>query len=295
VDEGLLRWTSTIGEVLGAGLPELHAGWKEVTLADLLRHLSGVPGKPPPEMWQAAWSCKGPASECRAQFIAKILAQAPQRQRGTFEYSNQGYAIAGRMCEVVAKATWEELVRRRVCEPLGISSLGFGVPSAREAERSPKGHGPTGALLDIDNPNAIAPAGTMHMTISDWARFAAFHAATKPDPRMRMSEASFAELHTSPKDAPQPVAMGWFPAERSWGRGTVLSHAGSNNSWFCVAWVAPARRFAVLVTCNRGGDLASSACDRVVGEAIRWFDSFEAAKKPSAPATKESEAIRVGS
>jgi hypothetical protein len=31
--------------------------------------------------------------------------------------------------------------------------------------------------------------------------------------------------------------------------------------WYCVTWIAPERDFAVLVTCNQGGDAAVKACD----------------------------------
>lgn len=49
--------------------------------------------------------------------------------------------------------------------------------------------------------------------------------------------------------------------DRFWGGGAVLMHAGSNTMWYCVAWVAPKRDFAVLAAANLGGDDASQACD----------------------------------
>jgi hypothetical protein len=31
--------------------------------------------------------------------------------------------------------------------------------------------------------------------------------------------------------------------------------------WYCVAWLAPERNFAVLVCTNQGGDGAAKGCD----------------------------------
>ncbi len=71
--------------------------------------------------------------------------------------------------------------------------------------------------------------------------------------------------------------------QRSWARGPVLTHAGSNRMWYCVVWMAPERGFAVLATCNQGGDVAAKACDEVAAALIRRRepgDAQPAALKP---------------
>jgi hypothetical protein len=39
--------------------------------------------------------------------------------------------------------------------------------------------------------------------------------------------------------------------------------------WFCVAWLAPEARFAVMVTCNQGE--AGAACDAAAAACIQRF------------------------
>lgn len=272
VDEGKLRWDATVADALRNDSASIDRGWAEVTLEDLLRHTGGAPPTAPTEAWRAAWACGDEAVRCRQRFVEAILA-APPQARGTFRYSNQGYSIAGRMCELAAGAPWEELVTRRVCEPLGIASAGFGVPSKHRPDRAPKGHDEHGAVSDIDNPNAIAPAGTLHMTIEDWARFVAFHAAPSPSSALPITQASFDRLHRAAANSTSGAALGWMAAERPWG-GPVLNHSGSNTVWFCTTWISPSKRFAVLVTANQGGDAAARAADRAAASAIEWWQSL---------------------
>jgi hypothetical protein len=74
---------------------------------------------------------------------------------------------------------------------------------------------------------------------------------------------------------------GWMVLERPWAkgakagdRGKVLTHSGSNTLWFCTTWIAPERDFAILVTCNQGGQPASILCDRIVGELLKKLDQL---------------------
>ena len=56
--------------------------------------------------------------------------------------------------------------------------------------------------------------------------------------------------------------MGWVIAEgQPWAGGPALTHAGSNTMWMAVAWLAPAKDFAVLVACNQAN---AEACNDAV-------------------------------
>ncbi|MFO0962213.1 MAG: serine hydrolase domain-containing protein [Phycisphaerales bacterium] len=287
VAEGSLRWDSTVGDVLGATYPAMDPAWKPVTLAELLMHRGGVAGSPPADAWRTAFACTDPPQQCRAAFIATLLAGAPGSPRGGFQYSNQGYAVAGRMMEVVAKQDYEALIAARLFAPLGIRDFGFGPPS-RVDPASPKGHDPGGTVADIDNPSAIAPAGTLHMPVGEWAKFIAFHLGATPPKELAGAAKELAALHRPSEDAAK-YAMGWLVAQRPWG-GTVLNHAGSNSKWFCVAWLAPEKGFAVLAACNEGGDAATKACDAacaaLIGERVKAAKAAPAApaNAPASPA-----------
>ncbi|HYE02801.1 MAG TPA: serine hydrolase domain-containing protein [Phycisphaerales bacterium] len=290
VEQGTLRWDSTVGEVF-KDLP-MDDGWRAVTLEQLLRNRGGAPADLDKDgLWGRLWQFKGPPREARLELVRGVL-KHPPGQVGTFVYSNAGYAIAGAMAEQVTGSAWEDLMRERLFAPLGMTSVGFGAPGTPERVDQPRGHrrgkpvepGPLG-----DNPPAIGPAGTVHCSISDWARFVALHlegphgrgpgggaALLKPE--------SFARLHAIDPGPGDPYAMGWLVTERPWakgegGTGRVLTHAGSNTMWYCVAWVAPERDFAVLVATNQGDGRAPRACDEAAG---KLFERHLAATKRGA-------------
>src|SRR4051794_34490530 len=69
VDEGKIRWDTTIA----AALPHLAAGmnadYKNVTLEQLLTHHGGAPAAAPPDLWNEAWAMKGTPQKQRLAFV----------------------------------------------------------------------------------------------------------------------------------------------------------------------------------------------------------------------------------
>lgn len=270
VADGTLSWSSTVGEVLGASIPAMHDDWRAVTLEQLLRHRGGAPKEPPTGAWRAAFACTDSPRACRAAFLGALCSGKPTEAAGTFVYSNQGYALAGHMLEVKAGKEYEVLLAERVLAPLGIARAGFGPPKRTE-EASPWGHDEHGMPFDIDNPNAIAPAGTLHMPLREWGKFIAFHLGAAPPKGLEGAATQLARLHGRASTDPFE-ALGWRTTNREWG-GAVLTHAGSNSKWFCVAWLAPEKGFAVIAAVNQGGDRAQRACDEACSALIRTLES----------------------
>ena len=274
VADGALRWDSTVGEVLGGAFPRMNDGWRAVTLEQLLRHRGGAPKEPFETGWRKAWGCTDTPRACRAAFLDDMFGRTPAVAVGTPLYSNQGYAIAGHMLEVAAGTEYEALLTERVLVPLGITRAGFGPPKRTE-ESSPWGHDEQGMPFDVDNPNAIAPAGTLHMPLGEWAKFVAFHLGGTAPTKLEGAAGQLAKLHAR-ADAEPFEALGWRTANREWG-GAVLTHAGSNSKWYCVAWLAPERGFAVLAAVNQGGDRAQRACDEACSMLLRTIEAAKAA------------------
>jgi len=120
-----------------------------------------------------------------------------------------------------------------------------------------------------DNPPFITPAGRVHCSMADWAKYIRCILAAARNEQGLLDPTQVRQLKDPPFSG--GYALGWGLHERPWGGGRVLSHAGSNNMNYCVAWVAPLRNFAVLAATNCGGEKAPEAMDRICSAAIGQF------------------------
>lgn len=273
VDEGKLRWDSTVAEVF----PELAGSFRReyagVTLSALLSHRSGLPEN----LGYGYIANSADPREQRLSVVKKAFSSRPANAPGSsFQYSNLGYITAGAMLERVGGADWETLIRLRIFEPLGMESAGFGGLGRPGRIDQPWGHrdlsskpGPEGA--DIDNPPVLGPAGRVHCSIQDWAKFIADQLRGARGEGKLVSPESYRyvqEAHYAPETSEAVgYALGWAIVDRDWAGGKALSHAGSNTYYYCVAWLAPERDFALLVCANAGLD-AAAAVDSATGRII---------------------------
>ncbi|MEZ6038465.1 MAG: serine hydrolase domain-containing protein [Planctomycetota bacterium] len=279
VEAGRLAWTTTLGDALPDLRDGMHEDARAIPLAQLLQHRAGLPSQPPDALWRELFAFEGGDRAARTEVATVMLAKAPEAAPGVrFLYSNASYMIAGAVAERVTVDgevhEWQQRMRDELFAPLGMQSAGFGPPGDREHVTQPWGHrkAPRGMQPVFgDNPSSLGPAGTVHCSLRDWAKFVALHLGVVPtDGEPLLNTASLAALHrppTEPKGA--DYALGWGVHRRAWAPGPILSHSGSNTMWFCVAWLAPEAKFAVLVTCNQGD--ADRACDAVAAAMIRRF------------------------
>lgn len=273
VQEGMLRWDTTLGEVFSN--ETMHEDWRAVTLEQLLAHRGGVPSDLSKDgLWATLWKREGTPTEQRMTLVRSLLRDPPLSRPGeAYLYSNAGFAIAGAMLERITGREWESLIRERLFQPLGMSTAGFGAPGDASTVDQPWGH--ERALLGLkpiapgpqaDNPPAIGPGGTVHCSLRDWARFVSLQLPRALDDKSLITPQTLRRLHQRPEAG--NYAMGWVHADRSWG-GHVAMHNGSNTLWFAVVWIAPERNFALLACTNVGGDRAEKALDDAVSGLLR--------------------------
>jgi len=156
VDQGLLRWDSTLAQTLPGLAREALPAYQSVTLRQLLDHRAGVMAFNKPEDVAMFLGEVGTDVLTRLQepaevedfFLQWLLRQAPVRGTGAdpdFAYSNAGYALAARMLRAATGQDWADLLRQRVAQPLGIS-LFVGEPLRRGSDQ-PAGHALEGGQL----------------------------------------------------------------------------------------------------------------------------------------------------
>jgi CubicO group peptidase (beta-lactamase class C family) len=270
VEQGKLKWETTIEEAFPDLAPSLSPSLTKMTLLHLLAHRTGLPANLPLG-WHSVPRIMPIREQRQAAVRIGLKAKLESEPGAKFGYSNLGYVIAGAIAEKYADASWEDLITRTIFEPLGMKSAGFGGVGTPGEIDQPWGHTADGKPVggngpDVDNPPVLGPAGRVHCTLSDWSKFIADQLRGARGEKALLKAESYQKLHAPPFGG--DYALGWIVTERDWGGGTVLTHAGSNTMNFAVVWMAPKRDFAVLVVTNQGGDTAVKACDEAAAALI---------------------------
>ncbi len=271
VEEGALRWETTIAESFPDLLPDLDPAWRSVTIELLLSHRSGLAEDREPDavVFPRVRALTGPIREQRRQLVRLVLSQAPfQAPDKSMLYSNYGYTVAGAMAERAAQDSWESLLRHLLFQPLGMESAGFGPPGIPGALTQPRGHldgKPMEPGVEADNPAVLGPAGSVHCSLEDFGKFASLHLAGARDESSFLDKETFARMHR-PR-GPEGYALGWGIGDQESALGPTLSHGGSNGMWTAVDWLSPPKNLACLIATNANGDSALEAC----GEAVNML------------------------
>ncbi|MEV6082579.1 serine hydrolase domain-containing protein [Streptomyces parvulus] len=162
-DEGLLD----LGDPLEKHLPGTGAG--EATIAELLAHSGGLAAESPAPWWERTPGSLRPE-------LADVLGKQPflHPVGRRHHYSNPGYTLLGALVAQVRGASWEDVLRREVLEPLGLHRT-----STRPSDPHAGGwavHPWADVMLPepAEDLGRMAPAGQLWSTTGDLARFAVF-------------------------------------------------------------------------------------------------------------------------
>ena len=284
VEQGKAHWGATVPELF-PGL-KVDPAWRTTTVEALMSHTGGVSDKP---LIDAAWltssrSDPRPLVEQRRAFAGRVFRTPPAGKPGSFEYANADFIIVGAAIEALAGAAWEDVIRTELFAPLQMDSAGFGAPTGDE----PWGHTADGTPVDpagiADNPAALGPAGTVHVSLEDYAKFIRLFITEGGG---FLSPDSIAKLTTplvSIGAANNGYALGWVVSTNP-GRGRTarcLVHEGSNTLWDAAAIVAPGKGLGFIAVSNdeaRG----AKAVQALFGKLIQQF--APTAPQPKAPQT----------
>jgi CubicO group peptidase (beta-lactamase class C family) len=291
VDEGKLRWTTTLDQLFGDTVPNIHPAWRNVTLHQVLVHRAGLHRGDDPGIGLDARLIpeKATLPEVRRILIREQLSRAPpEAQPGEREiYSNVGFVLVGAVLEKITGQAWEDLMQERLFKPLGIVTGGFGAPGKAGLVEQPWGHDRSGDPIEpggarSDLPRYAGPCGNVHMAIHDWAKFISLHLRGDPANPQRhlslLSAPAFEYLHRA--NPGETYSPGWAVGTVDFAKGTrsgdvgkIFGHEGTNGVWYSKTLLAPEIDLAVLVVCNRGGAAIGGKAVAVASDLMQKFAS----------------------
>jgi CubicO group peptidase (beta-lactamase class C family) len=162
-DEGRL----SLDDTLDTFVPE--AGHRGITVRQMLSHTSGMQREPVGDVWETLENPDGP--ELVAGFAEAERVLKPHHK---WHYSNLVYSMLGQVVERLDKRPWEESLRSRILDPLGMRRTTVGL-AGRHA---------TGYYVppysDVPRPEpeplfrAMTPCGGLASTASDMLRWGTF-------------------------------------------------------------------------------------------------------------------------
>ena len=206
-------------------------GGKQITLADLATHTAGFPSRPanldPSDPKQA----HGYPADLLYQFLSSYV---PTRDPGTYyQYSSVGYGLLGEVLARKAGRSYEDLLKERITQPLGMNDTDI-TPSTAMRARTPVGYDSRLVPVAHDHFQVLGSAGALRSTTNDLLTFLEAVLGYRKTPLAPAMEAMVRTRR--PGGAPPPstggrhgvtqVALGWNiytegSREIAWKNGSV--------------------------------------------------------------------------
>jgi CubicO group peptidase (beta-lactamase class C family) len=194
-----------------------------------------------------------------------VRATAPLRSR--YEYNNTMFLVAGMVVQAASGMPWEQFVRTRILQPLGMRETLTGSEGLETRGNVAAPHVEVhDSVLAIpfrrfDN---IGPAGSINSSVSDMARWIRAQLdSLRVDGRRLVSDSSYREMFTPqftiPSSAYYPAArlagahftaygLGWFLQDY---RGRMVAmHTGSIDGMTALVALMPEERLGMVVYLN---------------------------------------------
>jgi len=250
VDQGKVKLDAKLAEYLPAYRKDIG---DKITVHQLLNHTSGIP---------SYTSLPGFFNDVSRnpytvdEFVKKYASNNLEFEPGSkFSYNNSGYFLLGAIIEKVTGQTYEQVLKERIFEPLGMKNTGYD-HHANIIEKRASGYQkiPTGYVnapyLDMSIPYA---AGSLYSTVEDlylWDQ------ALYTD---KIVSAASRELMYKPTLS--DYAYGWVITKAKLGNGSEtvpkIAHGGGINGFNTVIVRFPEQKHLIVMLDNtsQGGNL----------------------------------------
>lgn len=232
---------------LGLTLPTRSG--KAITLAHLAEQNSGLP-RLPGNLDLSAVDMTNPYAAYTQAMLSDFLDgyQLPRDPGASFEYSNLGMGLLGNLLANRAGHSYEDLVRTRILDPLGMTSSGITLTPSMQA-RLATGHDSTGQPAANWDLPSLAGAGALRASMVDMLKYLdANLGEPKNDLERAMRLAQQPRFRMS--DNAQ-IGLGWITITTD--KGDFIYHDGGTGGYGAIIAIDPKRNVGLVLLGNRTG------------------------------------------
>ncbi len=289
VDEGKMQWDGKVNEYI----PFFHLrdplADENVTIRDLLTHRTGVP--PTDLLWYVF------PDASREQLIRRLAsADSNVGFRTKFQYQNMMYVAAGYAVGQVTHSTWDDFVRTRIFQPLGMNASDTSSVDAEKSpdHASPHSQNPDGSVKVIPwhNIDNAGPAGSINSSARDMAKWMTLQLNNGMyDGKQLISDKNVREMQTPqmviepggeipkvffPDSTQLSYGLGWF-VQQYRGHQLIL-HAGDIDGFSTMVVLIPEIHTSYFVVINLESSyrqvLSYEIADRLLGLPDAGWDAY---------------------
>jgi serine-type D-Ala-D-Ala carboxypeptidase/endopeptidase len=242
--------------------------WKrEITLADLAMHISGLPRMPDnvePE------DPLNPYADYTAEKMYTFLStyQLPRAPGEIYEYSNLGSGLLGHALARREKKDFEVLVREIICRPLGLKDTSI-VLSPVQRSRFAKGYDLEGNPVIHWNFSVLAGCGALRSTARDLLRYTRAQMGTVDSPLSAAINSALIPRHSTDIPGDWQIGLGWHVDKT----GSIAWHDGGTYGAYTYIGFNRKRGFGLVWLSNSSlwqvGPLRERLERILLGESIK--------------------------
>lgn len=247
---GELALDDPVAKHLPEGVTVPSRDGREITLLDLAMQRSGLPRIPSN---LRPTNLRDPYANYTVERLYEFLSTHELRRAPgeAYEYSNLGMGLLGHVLALRAGSSYEQLVRERILEPLGMEHTAIELTPWMQ-EHLAVGHGADGEPAPLWNLATLAGAGALRSTTLDMLRFAAAALDSTATPLHRAIAQTQAPRADAGSEAMR-IGMGWHIRQAP--DRDIVWHNGGTGGYATFLGLDRARRRAVVVLSNSSANV----------------------------------------
>jgi len=301
VDEGKLDWDKPVGTFLPGFRMYDQATTNMITPRDLVTHRSGLPRH------DLLWYNNLGIS--RKEIVARLPYLEPNEPlRAKWQYNNLMFLTAGYLAEYLTGKSWEDNVRQRILDPLGMTRTNFSVLDSQKSDDFAKPYDKRDdktTEIPFRVITTIGPAGSINSSVDEMAKWVTLQLGDGTyGGRKVISPTTLADMHSPhmpmggsierPEISQGSYGLGWFTYTY---RGhQMVEHGGNIDGFTALVMLLPQDDLGLVILANKNGTalpalLARHTVDRVLKlDPIDWNGEALARRAQGEKAEKEAKA-----